>query len=81
MRASAGIGAGRRGAPDRRLELIEGSPKWQYLDRADAIIFGSPTYMAGPSAAFKAFMDATSGRYAEQAWADKLAVGFTNLPA
>ena len=31
--------------------------------------------MAGPSAAFKAFMDATSGRYAEQAWADKLAAG------
>jgi NAD(P)H dehydrogenase (quinone) len=53
-------------------------PAWQYLDDADVIVFGSPTYMAGPSAAFKAFMDATSGRWAEQAWADKLAAGFTN---
>ena len=38
----------------------------------------SPTYMAGPSAPFKAFMDSTSGRWAEQAWKDKLAAGFTN---
>lgn len=56
----------------------EGRPVWQFLDEADAIVFGSPTYMAGPSAAFKAFMDATSGRWAEQVWADKLAAGFTN---
>jgi multimeric flavodoxin WrbA len=56
----------------------EARPAWQYLDDADGIVFGSPTYMAGPSAAFKAFMDATSGRWAEQAWADKLAAGFTN---
>lgn len=51
---------------------------WAHLDDADAIIFGAPTYMAGPSAPFKAFMDATSGRWANQAWADKLAAGFTN---
>ena len=56
----------------------EARSAWQYLDDADGIVFGSPTYMAGPSAAFKAFMDATSGRWAEQAWADKLAAGFTN---
>ena len=54
------------------------SPAWQHLDEADAIVFGSPTYMAGPSARFKAFMDATSGRWAGQAWLDKLAAGFTN---
>jgi multimeric flavodoxin WrbA len=59
-------------------ERGEVRPAWQYLDDADGIVFGSPTYMAGPSAAFKAFMDATSGRWAEQAWADKLAAGFTN---
>ena len=51
---------------------------WDRLDAADAIIFGSPTYMAGPSAPFKAFMDATSGRWSQQAWKDKLAAGFTN---
>jgi multimeric flavodoxin WrbA len=51
---------------------------WDLLDEADAIIFGSPTYMAGASAPFKAFLDATSPRWAEQRWRDKLAAGFTN---
>jgi NAD(P)H dehydrogenase (quinone) len=51
---------------------------WDDLDAADAIVFGTPTYMAGPSAPFKAFLDATSGRWSEQAWKDKLAAGFTN---
>ena len=32
------------------------------LDAADAIIFGSPTYMGGPAAQFKAFADASSDR-------------------
>ncbi|MHC4064338.1 MAG: flavodoxin family protein [Planctomycetota bacterium] len=48
------------------------------LDRADAIVFGSPTYMGGPSASFKAFADATSKKWLGQAWKDKLAGGFTN---
>lgn len=51
---------------------------WDTLDRADAIILGAPTYMAGPSAPFKAFLDATSSRWAEQKWKDKIAAGFTN---
>lgn len=51
---------------------------WDTLDAADAIIFGAPTYMAGASAPFKAFLDATSSRWAEQRWKDKLAAGFTN---
>ncbi len=51
---------------------------WDVLDDADAIIFGSPTYMAGASAPFKAFLDATSQRWNEQRWRDKLAAGFTN---
>ncbi len=51
---------------------------WPQLDAADAIIFGAPTYMAGASAPFKAFLDATSGRWASQQWKDKLAAGFTN---
>ncbi len=54
------------------------SEAWRTLDRADAIILGAPTYMAGPAAAFKTFLDATSGRWAEQRWKDKLAAGFTN---
>ena len=51
---------------------------WPTLDEADAIVFGTPTYMAGPSAPFKAFLDGTSSRWAKQAWKDKLAAGFTN---
>ena len=47
------------------------------LDASDAIIFGSPTYMAGPAAQFKAFADATGERWYLRKWADKLAAGFT----
>ena len=51
---------------------------WQQLDAAEAIVFGCPTYMGSPSADMKKFMEATSGRWMEQKWADKLAAGFTN---
>ena len=56
----------------------ESAPGWAALDAADAIIFGSPTYMGSASAAMKGFMEATSGRWMEGKWADKLAAGFTN---
>jgi len=45
---------------------------------ADAIIFGSPTYMGTVSAPFKAFMDASSKIWMAGGWKDKLAAGFTN---
>lgn len=47
------------------------------LDASDAIILGTPTYMGGPAAQFKAFADATGGRWFSAAWRDKLAAGFT----
>jgi NAD(P)H dehydrogenase (quinone) len=47
------------------------------LDASDAIIFGSPTYMGGPAAQFKALADATGERWFRSAWRDKLAAGFT----
>ncbi len=47
------------------------------LDASDAVIFGSPTYMGGPAAQFKAFADATGERWYRSAWRDKLAAGFT----
>lgn len=50
----------------------------QQLDQVDAVVFGSPTYMGGPAAQFKAFADATSGaRYTDQLWSGKAAAGFT----
>jgi NAD(P)H dehydrogenase (quinone) len=48
------------------------------ITRADAIIFGSPTYMGTVSAPFKAFMDTTSDIWVKQLWKDKIAAGFTN---
>lgn len=48
------------------------------LNAADCIIFGCPTYMGGPSAQFKSFLDATSKIWFTQGWKDKLAAGFTN---
>ncbi len=51
---------------------------WDDLASADAIIFGSPTYMGSVSGPFKCFMDASSKIWAEMGWKDKLAAGFTN---
>ena len=51
---------------------------WGRLAAADAIVFGAPTYMGGPSAKFKEFADASSKPWFTQAWKDKLAGGFTN---
>ena len=52
--------------------------QWTVLDGSDAIVFGSPTYMGTASGAFHVFAEATSARWATQAWKDKLAAGFTN---
>ncbi|APB33038.1 NADPH-dependent FMN reductase [Gloeomargarita lithophora Alchichica-D10] len=48
------------------------------LNQATAIIFGSPTYMGGVAAQFKAFLDAASGVWFRQGWQDKIAGGFTH---
>ena len=52
-------------------------PVFAQLDASDAIIFGTPTYMGGPGAQFKAFADACGGKWYAGAWRDKLAAGFT----
>eukprot|EP01136_Pigoraptor_vietnamica_P019265 Opistho-1_new@66653 len=51
---------------------------WATLAAADAIIFGSPTYMGGASWQFKKFADASSKPWYAQVWKDKIAAGFTN---
>jgi NAD(P)H dehydrogenase (quinone) len=51
---------------------------WEQLKGADAIIFGSPTYMGSVSWQFKKFADASSKPWFAQEWKDKLAAGFTN---
>jgi NAD(P)H dehydrogenase (quinone) len=57
--------------------------RWDELAAADAIIFGAPTYMAGVSAEFKIFEEATSTAVMTKGflWKDKIAAGFTNSGA
>ncbi|SEN55984.1 Multimeric flavodoxin WrbA [Duganella sp. CF517] len=51
---------------------------WNKLAAADAIIFGTPTYMGGPSWQFKKFADASSKVWFGSGWKDKVFGGFTN---
>jgi NAD(P)H dehydrogenase (quinone) len=51
---------------------------WEQLKAADAIIFGTPTYMGSVSWQFKKFADASSKPWYAQEWKDKVAAGFTN---
>lgn len=73
----------RAGAADAGAEVhtvhvdAAGEADWAFLDAADAIVFGTPTYMGGASSAFHAFAEATSPRWAERAWDGKAAAGFT----
>ena len=59
------------------IPVEEFEQRWDVIDAADAIIFGSPTYFGSASAQFKAFLDATSARWLEGRWANKLAAAFT----
>ncbi|MEU3888546.1 flavodoxin family protein [Streptomyces sp. NPDC029041] len=76
-----------RGAVNAGAEVVSISvdtitdEQWAQLDAADAIIFGSATYMGTASAAFHAFAQASSKRWFPHAWVDKLAAGFTNSGA
>jgi multimeric flavodoxin WrbA len=74
------VAAGSRAVPGTTVSLIpvaEAEARAAELDAADAIIFGSPTYMGGVSADFAKFKDWTSGRWMEGKWRNKLAAGFT----
>ena len=63
-------------AIDAEGNLPEGG--WEKLAAADAIIFGTPTYMGGASWQFKKFADASSKPWYGRAWQDKVFGGFTN---
>jgi multimeric flavodoxin WrbA len=74
------VKAGAEAVPDTKVTLIpveEVDAHWAGLEGADAIVFGSPTYMGNVSGHFKMFMDASSKPWFEQKWKDKLAAGFT----
>ena len=63
-------------AIDANGELPEGG--WERLAEADAIVFGSPTYMGSVSWQFKKFADTSSRVWGRQGWKNKIAAGFTN---
>ena len=80
---AAAVHRGAAAVAEVRAVLVEigaQTPPWSLLETADAIIFGAPTYMGGPSAPFKAFQDSTSQTVfaAGGKWKDKIAAGFTN---
>ncbi|MBD2462717.1 NAD(P)H-dependent oxidoreductase [Oscillatoria sp. FACHB-1407] len=84
------VAAGASSVADSTVELLRitgeqiVSGRWQdnaileKLSRADAIVFGTPTYMGGVAAQFKAFVDATSSVWFNQQWKNKIAGGFTH---
>lgn len=54
---------------------------WHTLDTADAIVFGSATYMGNVSSGFQAFAEQTGRRCINGTWRDKVGAGFTNSGA
>jgi NAD(P)H dehydrogenase (quinone) len=84
------IAAGAQKSPDTKVQLLRitgeqiVNGRWKdeamvaSLNSADAIIFGTPTYMGGVAAQFKAFVDGVSSAWAQQLWKDKIAGGFTH---
>lgn len=60
------------------VEATDTENKLSKIDCADAIIFGTPTDVGTVFAPFKAFMDASSSKWMEQCWKNKIAGGFTN---
>jgi NAD(P)H dehydrogenase (quinone) len=51
---------------------------WQQLEQSQAIVFGTPTYLANVSWQFKKFVDASSSVWMKQGWKNKFAAAFTN---
>lgn len=50
---------------------------WSLMSDCAAMVLATPTYMGGPAAAFKAFMDESSTQWERRDWQDKLAAGAT----
>src|SRR4051812_3512336 len=82
-RQAEAVAAGARAVPGTIVDLLPvdepGEELMAALDRADAVVFGAPTYMGAASAAFKRFAEASSKPWADgMRWKDKVAAGFTN---
>lgn len=69
--------AGVAGVAATLISVADAEQHWDTLAKADAIIFGAPTYMGSASAEMKKFMEASAKVWFTQGWKDKLAGGFT----
>jgi len=64
--------------PARLIEIASmQDADWAALDKAEAIIFATPTYMGSAAARYDLFLEEAASRWPEQLWADKIAAGMT----
>lgn len=82
-RQAEAVAEGARSVAGTHVELLAvdqpGDDLLAALDRADAIVFGAPTYLGAASAVFKTFAETTSKAWGDDLrWKDKIAAGFTN---
>jgi len=70
--------SGVKGIEAEIMTASEATEKLDDLDKADAIIFGTATYMGNISAGMKQFMEASVKKWFTAAWKDKIAGAFTN---
>ena len=75
------IGRGADRVPGTTTRLIgveEVDQHWAELHAADAIVFGSPTYMGSVAGRFKLFVEQLAGEvWLQRMWLNKVASGFT----
>lgn len=80
------VAAGARGVHGTEVHLLQAEAVAREPSRLldfHGIVLGSPTYLGGVSAGFKAFMDATGRLWRDQQLKGRLAAGFTvsSLPS
>lgn len=80
------IADGARGVPGTTVQLLRAEDLLttpEVLLHFDGLVLGSPTYLGGVSAPFKALMDATGRLWAKQRLRGRMAAGFTvsSLPS
>lgn len=85
LKQAEAILAGLQDFPEIKASLITinsngeiSDDSWAKITQSHAVVFGSPTYMGGPSWQFKKFADASSKAWFQMQWKDKLCAGFTN---
>jgi len=70
--------SGVKGIEAEIMTASEATERLDELDTADAIIFGTATYMGNISSGMKQFMEASVKKWFAAAWKDKIAGAFSN---